>query len=354
MTLKQFIYLASGVATAYLIFILIVPHYPVIAWPFIIIFVLLGVAFAFLPFKGRPLDQWVKSFFKAIYSPTKRVWFKNGKTYQNDPLFNSRFIMYNQGTTQIQPEEAPPPVPKPIQPQLPTQPQLQPIPTVHITTAPPPTVPHPPSPTPQKPIPLPTPDELKKTVELARQAQNLKLKIIQSEKALSEIKSAASKPTAIPVDYSHEANKLISDLQNLVSNASDIKHKLDEITHAEESKPFFSGAGAPKLVRVTPSPKPKQQMALTTFPNVINGIIRDRLGNYLEGVVSVIYDKEGLPVRALKTDKLGQFSGATPLPNGVYTLELEKDNFNFDVLQIDLTGQILPPLIITAKEAVTS
>lgn len=345
MTLKQFIYLASGVVTAYLIFILIVPHYPVIGWPFIVVFVLLGVAFAFLPFKGRPLDQWVKSFFKAIYSPTKRVWIKNGKSYKNDPLFNSRFVMYHQSITQIQPQlQTQPQIPSPPPPS--PQPQMQPIPTVHITTTP-----HFSQTQVQKPTSLPTPDELKKTVELARQAQNLKLKIIQSEKALSEIKNAASKPTAIPVDYSHEANKLISDLQNLVSNASDIKHKLDEITHAEEAKPFFSGAGAPKLIRVTSPVKPKQQMTLTTFPNVINGVVRDRLGNYLEGVVAVIYDKEGLPVRALKTDKLGQFSGATPLPNGVYTLELEKDNFNFDVLQIDLSGQILPPLIITAKEA---
>ena len=65
--------------------------------------------------------------------------------------------------------------------------------------------------------------------------------------------------------------------------------------------------------------------------------------------MAVIYDKEGLPVRALKTNKLGQFTGSTPLPNGVYTLELEKDNFTFDVLQIELTGQVLPPLLITAK-----
>jgi len=66
--------------------------------------------------------------------------------------------------------------------------------------------------------------------------------------------------------------------------------------------------------------------------------------------VVVIYDKEGLPVRALKTNKLGQFTGSTPLPNGTYTIELEKDSFNFDVLQIELTGPVLPPLQIVAKQ----
>ena len=65
--------------------------------------------------------------------------------------------------------------------------------------------------------------------------------------------------------------------------------------------------------------------------------------------MAVIYDKEGLPVRALKTNKLGQFSGSTPLPNGTYTLELEKDGFTFDVLQIELGGEVVPPLPIMSK-----
>ena len=66
----------------------------------------------------------------------------------------------------------------------------------------------------------------------------------------------------------------------------------------------------------------------------------------------VIYDKAGLPVRALKTNKLGQFSGSTPLPNGSYTIELEKDNLLFDVLQIDLEGKVLPAVAISAKKVI--
>jgi len=333
MTLKQFIYLASGVGTAYLIFLVVVPHYPIFGWPLVLVFVLLGVAFAFLPFKGRPLDTWVKSFFKAIYSPTKRVWIKNGKIYRDDPLFKSRLLIFYQGLKQAAAEE---------QPAAP--PAIDVTSLTHLTPPPP----QPPS------ADLPTGEELKKTVELAKEAQALKLKIVQSEKALAEIKSASAKPSSVPVDYTHQANKIISDLQNLITQASDIRSKLDIITHAETGKVISEGPNLPRIVKVAPVPKPKQQLALTTFPNVINGVTSDRLGNYLDGVVAVIYDKEGLPVRALKTNKLGQFSGATPLPNGVYRLELEKDHFKFDVLQIELTGQILPPLIITAKEVAVS
>lgn len=316
MTLKQFAYLAAGAVIAYLLFVTVAHGYPLIAWPLIITSSLLGVSFAFLPVGSRPLDHWLASFLKAIYSPTKRTWKKNGQTYKEDPLFQSRLVMYLSGNTQ-NPSSA--------------TPVLQPI----VTPASYPTE------------PLPTKEELGKTVNLAREAQQLQMKIIQTERTLSQIKEQAQKPSPIPVDYSQQVNKALSDLQNLVSQASDVKGQIQKVQApaAAVTEPISR-----EKVKVVISPLHKQTtVALTTFPNVINGIAKDKEGNYLEGVVAVIYDKEGLPVRALKTNKLGQFTGSTPLSNGTYTLELEKDNFTFDVLQIELTGEVLPPLLITVK-----
>lgn len=310
MTLKQFLYLAIGCAIAYLLFVFLSPIYPLVAWPLIVIFALSGFALAFLPINSRPLDSWVKAFFKAIYSPTKRVWKKNNKTFKEEPLFNSRFITF--------------------------------LSTPHIVT---PNVALAVKPTPQIPPQAPAPPiDLAKTVDLAKEAQNLQFKIIQTERALSQIKQASQAQTQVPVDYSGQVNKILADLQTLVSQASEIKGKLETVTQPETTqKPI-------EKVKVVVPAKPKQnQLALTTFPNVLSGVVKDKTDNYLEGAVAVIYDKEGLPVRALKTNKLGQFSGSTPLPNGVYTLELEKDNFTFDVLQIELTGEILPPLMIVSK-----
>lgn len=357
MTLKQFIYLASGAVVAYLIFIVIVPDYPLFGWPFVLLFTAGGAAFAFLPIRARPLDQWILSFFKAVYSPTQRVWVKDGRSFKNNPLFNSRYIIFTSGTGQT-----PKKLPSNQEEEHPEEAKQSVVDTAPLIKAAPPATPTPvppsqaPAPYVQTPPakPSPTLDELKKTVELAREAQDLKLKIIQAEKVLGEIKNAASKPSAIPVDYTYEANKIVTDLKNLVTHASDINHKLDEITHNEEAESLSLGINPPKIIKITPQLRPKQQLALTSFPNVINGIVKDRFGNYLEGVIAVIYDKEGLPVRALKTNKLGQFFGSTPLSNGVYMLELEKDNFNFDILQIELSGQVLPPLIITAKEVTVS
>lgn len=320
MTLKQFLYLAIGSGTAYILFVFLAPHYPLVAWPLIIISAILGVVFAFLPINSRPLDYWVAAFLKAIYSPTKRTWKKNGQTYKEDPLYNSRLVMYTQG---LQPKTTPQVEPV----------KLNPTPTQLTSASTPPQT------------ELPTKDELGKTVDLARQAQNLQFKIIQTERTLGQIKSEAQKPTAVPQDYSQQVNKILADLNSLVSQASQIRSQIDVVTNNEPADKKVQ-----EKVKVVIPEKPKQtQLALTTFPNVINGVVRNNKGGYLEGTVAVIYDKEGLPVRALKTNKLGQFSGSTPLPNGTYTLELEKDSFVFDVLQIELSGEVLPPLIITAK-----
>lgn len=344
MTLKQFLYLATGAGIAYFLFVFLAASYPLVAWPLIIISASAGIAFAFLPFGSRPLDYWFVSFIKAIYSPTKRVWKKNGKTFEEAPFFGSRLIMYLSSLPKMGTPSQEVVQPKPqfqeekmliAHPFPQTTPSLPPLPPSKST-----------------PPELPTTDELGKTVDLARQAQNLKFRIIQSERALHQIKTEAQRPHAIPINYTQQVNRIMADLQTLVDQASEIKSQLDEVTKTEAEKaivPVLPVQLKEKIKVIIPPKAERTQLALTTFPNVINGVVKDKSGNYLESVVAVIYDKEGLPVRALKTNKLGQFSGSTPLSNDTYTLELEKDGFTFDVLQVELGGEVLPPLLITAK-----
>lgn len=335
MTLKQFGYLAIGSGVAYALFVFLAPVYPLIAWPLIIISACLGAAFAFLPYDSRPLDYWFLAFIKAVYSPTKMSWVKNSKSSAEDPLFNSRLIMYGSGLQQ-------PPLPPHVLSALPSA-----MPSIpQFPKTPPPIE----SKKPEAAKPLPTTDELSKTVDLARQAQNLQLKIIQTERTLTQIKAEANQPTSIPIDYSQQVNKIIADLQTLVNQASQIRSKIDSVTKpAVQPVPQLHVKEKEKVKIIVPAKSKQTQMALTTFPNVINGVVKDNAGNYIENCIAVIYDREGLPVRALKTNKLGQFTGSTPLSNGTYKLALEKDNYSFDILQIELAGEVLPPLIITAK-----
>lgn len=323
MTLKQFLYLSAGGGIAYLIFVLFAVKYPYVAWPLIIISALGGVAFAFMPIGSRPLDHWLKAFFKAVYSPSKRAWKKNGQTFKDHPLFNSRLMVY-MSSLQSQSQRV-------------TESESQSTLTIK------------PSWQETKPAPLPTTDELGKTVDLARQAQNLQIRIIQTERELNQIKAEATQPTAVPVDYSQQINKVMGELQTLVNQASQTKNQLDQLTKGEASQQLKEIKPIEK-VKVKAVPKAVQpQLALTTFPNVINGIVKDKNGDYLEAVVAVIYDKDGLPVRALKTNKLGQYTGSTPLPNGTYVVELEKENYTFDRLEVELKGEVMPPLMVTAK-----
>ncbi|MBI2019644.1 PrgI family protein [Candidatus Daviesbacteria bacterium] len=347
MTLKQFGYLAIGCAIAYVLFIFFAKDFPLFAYPLAALSALLGISFAFLPIQSRPLDHWTKAFFKAVYSPTKRIWGKNGKTYKENPLFASRLVMYMSGTVQKNNSE----ILRNTQnagisdnqntgitgtPTLRSSDVSDSLSRSESFRAP-------------APAPLPTKEELGKTVDLAREAQQLQMKIIQTERTLAQIKSEAQKPMPVPVDYSQQVNKILEDLKTLMDQASKVKTQIQSVQQPEAVNVPPPPAVKQKVTVVAPAKTKQTTVALTTFPNVINGIIKDKTGNSLEGVVAVIYDKEGLPVRALKTNKLGQFTGSTPLPNGTYNLELEKDAFTFDVLQMELTGAVMQPLLITAK-----
>lgn len=320
MTLKQFGYLASGMAIAYLVFIILASSFPLLAWPIIVISSILGIAFAFIPIANRPLDHWTSAFLKAIYSPTQRSWQKNGEKYNQSVIFAHRLSVF-----------------------LPT---LTPQINIAPITPEPKLEPSPPPPEPPKiEEKLPTKEELTKTVQLAKEAQELQVKTIEAERTLTQIKGMAQAPGVDPKAYTEQFNTTFEKLQKLVEEASEIRRQLQALTKVPQIQ-------VPKVkVKVPIAPKPRQtQIVLTTFPNVINGIVLDANGNYLEGVVVVIHDKDGLPVRALKTNKLGQFTGSTPLPNGTYTVELEKDELIFDVLQLELSGKVLPPLSVSAKK----
>lgn len=83
---------------------------------------------------------------------------------------------------------------------------------------------------------------------------------------------------------------------------------------------------------------------LTNMPNVISGIVTDNQGAPMERVILIVKDKNGVPVRALKTNKLGQFLSATPLASGQYSLEIESQTHTFAPFSLNLEGKIVQPM----------
>lgn len=203
----------------------------------------------------------------------------------------------------------------------------------------------------QKPEEL-KPDDIKKTVELAHEAQETQQEIVKIEASLSQIKQQAAQPGIDPKTYIEQFQELLTQLQKLNEQASKTAQELAEVSKSTPKplQPVDVIAQSAQPIKAKSIPTLK----LTSFPNVINGIVTDSVGNYLEGAIVVAHDKQGLPVRALKSNKLGQFVAATPLPNGEYTIVVEKDNLSFDKIGIDLKNEVLPPILVAAKKLQTA
>ena len=92
--------------------------------------------------------------------------------------------------------------------------------------------------------------------------------------------------------------------------------------------------------------------SLPQYPNIVSGIVKDAHGDILPNIIVEVKDQTDNPVRAFKTNKLGQFSASTSLANGHYTIFLEdpKDTYQFEVIAIELTGSVFQPLEIMAKD----
>ncbi len=197
------------------------------------------------------------------------------------------------------------------------------------------------------------PQDLKKTVELAKEAQETQQEIAKIETSLSQIKQQAAQPGVDPKTYIEEFEDLLTQLQKLNEKASSTAQELAKVSNlpSEPLQPVDvaqSKPAEPVKARSIPTLK------LTSFPNVINGIVTDSQGNYIEGAIVVAHDKQGLPVRALKSNKLGQFVAATPLPNGEYAIMVEKENLSFDKVGIELKNEILPPILVAAKKIIAA
>lgn len=110
----------------------------------------------------------------------------------------------------------------------------------------------------------------------------------------------------------------------------------------------------PEKIRIKPLPKELRRVELKPppppvgEPNVITGTVYDEKGGIMEGALVAIKNQDGTTIRAVKTNQLGQFS-FSPLPNGYYTIELPKAKLPFAIMRVELTGVVVPPLEIRAR-----
>lgn len=177
-------------------------------------------------------------------------------------------------------------------------------------------------------------DLTNKTVETHTQAQQ---KITTLTNQIQEVHS-----------QKEQLEKELSHLQNqLVTQKSP-----DSITQQNSSQPLSQN---PHHVRTITEGNTKKVGLphISDSPNVVVGIVKDSRGNILPHILVEVKDKDGNPVRAFKTNQLGQFASATPLSPGSYTMELEdpKKQHTFDIIQLTTNNTILLPIEIISHDA---
>ncbi len=463
MTIKQFGYLAGGIILAYISYKLPLPFF--FTWPFAILFALAGFGFAFIPVEERPMDIWVLSFFKNVYSPTQYIWQKT-KPAQVTPVVKQAPVTAPGASTEpkipytpttasarASPSVANPVLPSLLSPKL-TAPtatlsqQRTPASTVqkHGWTLPHvgfgefgisnvlarvfqkpyaaservpvpaqsvswPKVPENPQPHPTivsirrqnslfswvwdvfkpkpKPAPAPTrpphdifahlatPSVTGNRMEPMVQAPAglQQAQVVQTEKLAREAQARAhvleSVVSQLQKDLSTKetSDKRILELQQQLTEA--LRHKgvlegeLSALRRGLAQRqapssfvrpvmpvPSQTASSQPTVRIITPDAAVRAGLPkLTTFPNIVTGITKDTEGNLLPGVLVTVRDKNNVPLRALKTNKLGQFAASTPLPSATYYVEIEdpRSRFVFDRVQITLAGMVMPPIEIVAK-----
>ena len=339
MTIKQFVYLASGVVSGWFFFSL--PIIPFIKLPISTFFILTGITFAFMPVAGRPIDIMVANFIRSFFAPTQYVY---RKTYQDGWLPNKEIVIKASSTVHA------------IQANLQTLPKTE---TKNLAS----------SSAYNSPIIISQPstshivsmsevliDELEKQKEKDNESLKEKEQTLEEKPEDARTKEAKlDKDPNASLGLHQKVLSLEEQLQEILGQKEQLAQQIVELEkklNLQKKTISLPTTLVPKTptqnVRIVPANMAKTVglPLRTDAPNVITGIVTDPRGNPLPNILVEIKDKEGNPVRAFKTSVLGQFASAKALSNGVYVIEFEdpKAQNKFDTIELNVTGEVIIPI----------
>ncbi len=360
-TVKQFLYLLGfGILTT-VMFVLHINLF--IKVPFMLIFASIGAALAFIPIEGRPMDVMIANFAKTIPAENRFIYKKRGvnlasyeffkppvakptataTTTQQKPtnnegaddkraalisrLRNSSFRpdadeVKNLNNIHALFEGKNVPVQK-LPDLAPSATTAQGVMPSIATIAPAPTA-------------TPAAGDLMDTAKKEEQLTALDKQLAEEKKAKEEARAEELKVIATPPPQPKKEEPTIrTGDENVGRTTVPVAPKIEAPT--EQANPTLS-AGFPTLPDV---------------PNVILGIVRDARGRTLPNILVEVVDANNIPVRAFKTNALGQFASATPLSNGTYHISLEdaSKTHEFKMIEVNLAGDIFQPLEIVSTDA---
>jgi hypothetical protein len=212
-------------------------------------------------------------------------------------------------------------------------------------------------------------DQIKET-ELGQGPSSIKTAPKQSSTSFVSAPSEPSTSTfANPVNSQlntqvDELQKKLDEMQQQLENKQALLDNISRVPAPERT--VLPERKIPVMENIVPVPTPGTAMPaqagavqansmaqfLSSKPNTVTGVLKDPTGKSLESVLLLIKDVKGDPVRAFKTNKLGQFIISTPLDNGRYTLEVSPMNelgLTFDIISIEANGKVLPSLEVVGR-----
>ncbi len=365
MTFKQFGYLLAGGIVGYA-FIAILHSY--VGWAIGLSIFATGAAFAFIPIQERPLDKWFVAFIKSIMSPTQFLWKKSTDVPDIliPPAIQKKVVkaLPQQHITNAEESKRAldaylARLPKTAKQTIDTQESKRVSLTLQLfntTNNPFPsqakvTIEKPMQPT-SSPVPTPQIPPIKQEKQKEEQiASPIRIQTVirppEPVKPVGQNDAKVSQAELQIAQLLSERDQLTQELARLKSTLGQPQQQVVRPTNfveekkGEETVKIIGSSAAPGMGFPTP----------TTIPSIISGVIKERNGTTLPNILVTVKDKFQTPVRALKTNAFGQFTTTTPLPNGVYTVELEdpQKKYTFAIIELTLTGDLVTPIEITAK-----
>src|SRR5258708_9311703 len=399
MTLKQFAYFATGIIFGYIF--LALPIFFLIKFPIAFCIASVGLGFAFLPVEGRPMDTMFFNYIKALFAPNQFIYQKVGG--QLAPAYTSKSVVVKQ----IQPQQSPkklqeylntistkqstkfddkeslflqsistnfqnsnnlgpaipvvpppmtPPPIKNVQPILQTHPVIK---QIQIDAPIQPAVQQ------MNPRIIPTYREKEVISEKSQEKSNIVLtdELAKLQSEINKTKSKEESQTqASNTQLLHQRTaELETQLNDMVRQKQLLEEQILTMTKKADyqNQSVFTPSVAQvkketlNVRKISKAAAPKIGLLAPTDPNLITGIVKDPRENILPNILVEVKDKDGNPVRAFKTNALGQFASATPLVNGSYTVQFEdpQGKNKFDTIEIIVNGEIISPIEVISVDA---
>jgi len=259
-----------------------------------------GLLLAFVPFEDRPLETWIKAFFKSIYSPTIYTWKKVRPINWLDVDRNKTLLTEEDEKVEVLAKD-----------ENKIKEFIQSLPSFKR----------------EKGVSMDVSDEEVETGEDIEEVLKKTADGMGGDETKKDIKNEKQE-----VEIATNTQKTDNEVE--VTGLNLRREKLKATGVAE-----FGGVPMPD----TP-----------TEPNVLSGMVIGQNDEIIEEAIVEVRDKSDSPVRVFKTNALGQFKTATPLINGNYLVITEKNGYEFDRVDITMTGKILEPIKIRAKKKADS